>query len=60
MARRSRSRAPKADLTEELIASMKEVMRIMAGELPPSQIRRAANLAAKAVARAGGHRTPGK
>ncbi len=51
MARPPRPRPPKADLMEELIASMQEAVRIIAGEVPPSRVHTAADLAARAAAR---------
>lgn len=42
------SRVPKADLSELLIASMKEVVRIAAGEVPPSRVHTAETIAAAA------------
>ncbi len=38
MSRAPRLRPPKADLMEELIASMREAVRIVAGELPPVRV----------------------
>ncbi len=38
MSRAPRLRPPKADLMEELIASMREAVRIVAGELPPARV----------------------
>lgn len=40
---------PKLDLSEELIASMQEAVRIITGELPPSRVHTAAELAAEMV-----------
>ncbi len=45
-----RSRPVKADLTEELIASMEEAVRIVAGEVPPSRVHTASEMAASAAA----------
>lgn len=45
-------RPPKVDLTKELIASMEETVRIIAGEQPPSQVHKAAEIAARGAARA--------
>lgn len=42
-------RPPKADLMEELIASMEEAVRIIAREVPPSRVHTAADLAARAA-----------
>ncbi len=47
-----RSRPAKADLMEELIASMQEAVRIIAGEVPPSRVHTASEMAARAAARA--------
>ncbi len=51
MARPPRPRPPKADLMEELTASMEEAVRIIAGEVPPSRVHTAADLTARAAAR---------
>jgi hypothetical protein len=47
-----RSRPAKVDLMEELIASMQEAVRIIAGEVPPSRVHTASEMAARAAARA--------
>ena len=52
VARPPRPRPPKADLMEELIASMQEAVRIIAGEVPPNRVHAASDLAARAAARA--------
>ncbi len=38
-------------MTEELIASMEEAVRIMAGDVPPSRVHTVAELAARAAER---------
>ena len=45
-------RPPKADLSGLLVASMEEVVRIEAGEVPPSRVHKAPGMAARAAARA--------
>ncbi len=47
-----RPRASRVDVTEKLIASMEEAVRIIAGEVPPSRVHTASEMAAKAAARA--------
>lgn len=47
-----RPRTPKVDVSEELIASMKEAVRIMSGELAPARVHTAESLAASAAERA--------
>ena len=61
MARPSRPRPPKADLTELLIASMEEAVRIIAGEQPPARVHTAAELAARSAGkRQEAHDAPGR
>ena len=53
MSRSSRCpRTPKVDVSEELIASMEEAVRIMSGELAPTRVHTAESLAASVVERA--------
>ena len=58
MARAAR-RPPKVDLTEELIASMEEAVRIIAGEMPPARVHTAAELAARTARKRQGTCAPG-
>ena len=47
-----RPRFPKVNLAEELIASMEEAVKIIAGELPPGRLHTALEIAAMAAAQA--------
>ena len=46
-----RSRPLKVDVTEDLIASMEEAVKIIAKELPPGRFHTVADLVAMAAAR---------